>query len=524
MRSVCARIISVIATLGLGGLAVTVAPSASVAASTRSFEGSFAANRTNLQLRYDASSSHYLGTLRLGSDVFPVDGSVATDTFTGRYLQNAQPVPLKATLAADILTVTYGGTSETLRRVVTAGSSRSTTTPKISARSISPSGFVFKATDGPRSAFPIPLPGGGGGSGGGQIPLPNPNPNPVPAPKTGKAAAKVSPLARAGMRLTFFLGSSTRQTGAVPVNPNDVTASAGAGYTQVNVLDVTNGQATAEVRQYLPDSTLNTIYVTTTSTSVFPAEAGGEGYWRSPAALAATKDRAKGDETVVRLSYPLDGKTYNAIRTTFTATNSTTQQTYDLDSGVLLSYGFNGTGANGTTQVVQMLFKGARQLRLPWTGQRPGTDVTGLRSLTFTGQYTTTVDGAYSSTWSMTQDWNITKVDVASVQLEQNTTLMIGNTNPSQSKTALTTGLPSLWVDPRILGALRTGQVLDDDPITHAKVSILGTQNGMLVIGEKNEIQGGAAGYDMRTGLISALQTQQRLGPATTTVFLQRTM
>ena len=100
MRSVCARIISVIATLGLGRLAVTVAPSASVAASTRSFEGSFAANRTNLQLRYDASSSHYLGTLRLGNDVFPVQGSVATDTFTGRYLQNAQPVPLKATLAA----------------------------------------------------------------------------------------------------------------------------------------------------------------------------------------------------------------------------------------------------------------------------------------------------------------------------------------------------------------------------------------------------------------------------------------
>ena len=522
MRSICARVISAIATLGLSGLTVTGAPSASVAASAQSFEGSFAANRTNLQLRYDASTSHYLGTLRLGSDVFPVDGKVATNTFTGRYLQNAQTVPLKATLAADILTVTYGGISETLRRVVTVGSNGSSTTPKISARSISPSGFTFKATDGTRSAFPIPIPGGGGG-GGGQIPLPNPNPNPVPAPKNGKAAAKISPLARAGMRLTFFLGSSTRQTGGVPINPNDVTASAGAGYTQVNVLDVTNGQATAEVRQYLPDSTLNTVYATTTTTSVFPAEAGGEGYWRSPAALAATKDRAKGDETVVRLSYPLDGKTYNAIRTTFKATNSTTQQTYDLDSGVLLSYGFNGTGANGTTQVVQMLFKGARQLRLPWTGERPGPDVTGLRSLSFNGQYTTAVDNAYASTWSMTQDWNITKVDAASVQLEQNTTLMIGNTNPSESKTTLTVGLASLWVDPKVLGTLRTGQVLDDDPITHARVSILGTQNGMLVIGEKNEIQGGAVGYDMRTGIISALQTQQRLGPGTTTVFLQRT-
>ena len=156
MRSICARVISAIATLGLSGLTVTGAPSASVAASAQSFEGSFAANRTNLQLRYDASTSHYLGTLRLGSDVFPVDGKVATNTFTGRYLQNAQTVPLKATLAADILTVTYGGISETLRRVVTVGSNGSSTTPKISARSISPSGFTFKATDGTRSAFPIP--------------------------------------------------------------------------------------------------------------------------------------------------------------------------------------------------------------------------------------------------------------------------------------------------------------------------------------------------------------------------------
>ncbi len=511
MKSVCIRIISLIAPIGLGVVSVAASPSVSVAATARPFEGSFSSGKVTLQLRYESSSTHYVGALIVGTDLFPVDGAVTGTSFNGQYVRNARPVALKATLSGDVVTLVYNRTTESLRRVATTPDS--TTTIAGGGSPTTSIGLNAPANQS-RGAFPVVPPTAEGGT---------------KLTATPKAGAKTAPkatlatVAKAGMRLTFFLGSSTTQRGAVPVNPNDVTSSAGAGYVQVNVLDVTNGQATTEVRQYLPDSTLNSVYSATVTAGVVSAENGGDGYWRSPAALAAMKDQPKGDETIVRLSYPLDGTTYNAIRITTTATNSTVQNTYDLDSGVLLSYGFNGTGANGSAQVVQMLFKGARQLRLPWIGQRPTPNVTGLKRLSFSGQYATTVDNAYSSTSPMTQDWDITKVDVASVQFVQSTTLTLPNTPPNQSKNNQVYALSNVWISPKILGALRAGQVLDEDPITKAQVKVFGSQNGTMVVGEQNAIQAGAAAYDLKTGIVTALQTQLRIGIGTTTVFIQRT-
>jgi hypothetical protein len=503
MKSICIRIISLIAPIGLGVVSVAASPSVSVAATAQPFEGTFSSAKVTLQLRYEASTSHYVGALMVGNDLFPVDGTVAGTSFNGQYVRNARPVALKATLAGDVVTLVYNKTTESLRRLATTTDATTTI-----------AGGGSPSTNQSRGAFPVLPPTAEGGT------------KLTATPKTGAKTAQKATLAtvaKAGMRLTFFLGSSTTQRGAVPVNPNDVTSSAGAGYVQVNVLDVTNGQATTEVRQYLPDSTLNSVYAATTTAGVVSAENGGDGYWRSPAELAAIKDQPKGDETVVRLSYPLDGTTYNAIRITTKANASTVQNTYDLDSGVLLSYGFNGTGANGSAQVVQMLFKGARQLHLPWIGQQPAPNMTGLKRLSFSGQYATTVDNSYSMTSPMTQDWDITKVDVASVQFVQSTTLTLPNAAPNQSKNNLVFALSALWISPKILGSLRAGQVLDEDPITHGQVKVFGSQNGTMVIGEQNSIQAGASAYDVKTGIVSALQTQLRLGLGTTTVFLQRT-
>jgi hypothetical protein len=73
-----------------------------------------------------------------------------------------------------------------------------------------------------------------------------------------------------------------------------------------------------------------------------------------------------------------------------------------------------------------------------------------------------------------------------------------------------------------VLATLRAGMVLDDDPITGVRQSVLGVQNGMVIIGEQAAVQASAVGYDQQTGLISALQTQLRTPPATRTTLLQR--
>ena len=501
MKLICIRIMSVLAVAGIGAGSL-IAPSSMgvAAAASQPFEGMFASNKARLQLRYDVSSAHFVGSFALGNDLFPVEGTVTGSSFAGQYVRNTRSVPLKATLAGDIVNIVYNGGRDTLRRVDPASD------VGIPLPSPKPS------NESNRSAVPIFPPTADAGR-----PL-----TPTPKPVT-KAVGNVAPVAQPGMRLTFFLGSRTTGTGAVPVNPNDVPATASAGYVQVNVLDVSNDEATIEVRQYLPDTSLNSVHLVISTTSVVPMESAVDGYWRSPAALAGIKDQPTGDETVVRLNYPLDGKTYSAIRITTKAGTSTTQSTYDLVSGVLLSQGFNGTGANGSTQVVQTLFKGARQIRLPWDGQRPSPAVTGLKRLSFAGQNISTVDNSFTSTSPLTQDWEILKVGVASVQVALTTGITIGNNSPNQSKANVSIPLSGLWIAPKILGTLRTGQMLDDDPITHAKIKVFGIQNGTIAIGEQNEIQSGAAAYDLKTGLAVAFQTQLRTALGSTTVYLQRT-
>jgi hypothetical protein len=504
MKSVCIRIVSLFIAIGFGLFSVSASPTVSAAATAHPFEGTFASDTLRLQLRYDAATTRYAGSLMIGKDLFPVEGTVAGTSFTGRYVHNALPVPIKVTLAGDGVSISFNQTTASLRRI---NSTVGPTPSSALSRSASPVS--------PVSPRVVGLPQADGGAGG--VPVP------VPVPKAAGKSPKVATVVQPGMRLTFFLGSSSTQTGAVPAKPNDVTATAGAGYTQVNILDVTNGQATLEVRQYVPSTSLNTVFAATTTGSVVSAEEGGDGYWRSPAGLAAMKDQAKGDETVVRLKYPLEGTNYNAIRITTKTATSTMQNTYDLDSGVLLSYGFNGTGANGSAQVVQMLFKSARQVRFPWIGQRPTAAVTGLKRLRFSGQYVTTVDSAYTSTSPLTQDWDVSKVDGASVQMLQTTTLTLPGAAPNQTKANQVVALSGMWIDPKILASLRAGQVLDDDPITHGRMKVLGSQNGTLVISEQNEIQAGASAYDLKSGLVTALQSQLRNGIGTTTVYLQRT-
>ena len=261
----------------------------------------------------------------------------------------------------------------------------------------------------------------------------------------GGRRAGAAPLVQAGMRLTFWAGTSAVAGAQGPLQPDAngnwqdpatgkryaQGASASMGYQQVNIEDVVDGRAIVDVRHYLVDAATNAVTNYKTEGYEFSPQSGGD-YWISPKQLASMVETGTGT-TVHRLAYPLNGHAYNAIRITTKAipgaTTGGTQRTYDLDTGVLLSYGSSymapGTRSDGnggvvdsgsTPYLVQIFLVGMRLTTLPWIGERAGPEVQAQRRATFSGTYTTTFEGVPPTTARLTQQWDISKADESTLR------------------------------------------------------------------------------------------------------------
>lgn len=361
------------------------------------------------------------------------------------------------------------------------------------------------------------------------------------------------PLVQAGMRLTFWAGTSAVAGAQGPLQPDAngnwqdpatgkryaQGASASMGYQQVNIEDVVDGRAIVDVRHYLVDAATNAVTNYKTEGYEFTPQSGGD-YWISPKQLASMVETGTGN-TVHRLAYPLNGHTYNAIRITtkaiLGATTGGTQRTYDLDTGVLISYGSSymapGTRSDGNGGVVdsgstpylaQIFLVGMRLTTLPWIGERAGPEVQAQRRATFSGTYTTTFEGVPPTTARLTQQWDISKADAVSVTMRISTQLDPGSgIAPRADVVDRLAGIATIWIDPQVLRGLRRGQVLDEDPVTKIRITVLGVQDATMFFGEEGTLQTSSTGFDLRTGLMTAVQVQTRNGPGTITVLLRRT-
>ncbi len=264
------------------------------------------------------------------------------------------------------------------------------------------------------------------------------------------------------------------------------------------------------------------MWPTRTDTLALPVTDGGD-LWRSPKALAALPDGDAGGITVNRLPYPLGGKTYRAIRLTQGAAPNVEQHTFDRDTGMLLVWSTSSVGKDGARTNAIMDFQTMRQTKLPWNGKDSEDALARLRTVNWAGTYTLAVDGAYASTFRITQRWEVTRAEPFALQVRESTAIDYGDgRRPDPVESVRSFGHYQVWLDPALLASLRKGQVLDEDRLTGLRLSVLGTQSGMLIIGEQGAIMQSAAGYDLRTGYLKAVQTQQRNAPGTTTVYLER--
>jgi hypothetical protein len=335
-------------------------------------------------------------------------------------------------------------------------------------------------------------------------------------PATGGAAV-VPPFLKVGMRMTFELTSSS----SPPAGSKDGPSGARSIH-QVTITGAAEGRAAAEVRSMLSPLGERGVTSYSSETKLIDPAAQAE-YWSTPRLLAALQTGNRNGVDTRRVSYPLNGVTYRAIRITTTGDGRTEQSTYDLDTGLLIIWGMEATLRDGTRQLAQLRFVRMRQVALPWIGQQPGQTVLGLRSATWRGTYTVSVDNAYELTSPMTQTWDVIRSDALSITLKETTRIDLQGGAPQKSESTRVFSIASVWIDPTVLRRLRAAQVLDDDPVTELRTSVLNADSNVVVLIERGAVQSVATAYDLRTGLLSAVQLQQRLSPGTTTIFLQRT-
>ena len=400
----------------------------------------------------------------------------------------------------------------------------------------------------PRQAPPPPGPGPMPGPQGDRT-MPSPGGPPVganvAAPAWMKPGARASfwagsaSIASAGQILVpdpegNWVSKSTGQKFAAADNPG----AGGAGYQQFTIANMTGDTVVADFKQYLWNPETRACTIAIASGSVVSMRDGGE-LWQPPAKLAAMQPGNANGVRIVKGPYPLNGKTYNAVSICTATDSGGTRYCYDLDSGLLLSFGSATTGAGGmtpgpngqsgwaagNTMIVQILFVGVRQTNLPWTGQQAPRDLAQVRAVDFAGTYATAVANAGQVTWPLTIHWDVTKVDEISLQLRTTMKVDYGNNGmPQQPAVADRAGGTSLlWVDPRALAQLRPGQVLDEDPVTNIKTTVAGGENGMIAVMEEGATEKSVMAYNQQTGMVQAMSLQTQNGLGTTVIQVQRT-
>lgn len=402
-----------------------------------------------------------------------------------------------------------------------------------------------------------PFPPGpeGGNSGVSQHSSLRPGLDPMVSGMPGAANMKAPPSLRPGMRLTFWLGTadvigSPGQSTLRP-DPNgrwkdkdgktyseDVTPTGGGavGFTVIDVIAVTD-QAVAMVSTQFQDDGTMSPPVATNSISFICHPSGCE-YWIHPQLLAQVQPGQYGGVNFLRGPYQSNGQTVDALMIQVRTANSSSHNVYDMKTGFNLTMSarmqskkkqnnFNPATGQVTpgqrtdaTLVVSQL-RGVRQVQVPWLAAGTPPETPG-RALRYRGQQSLDMGMGYPTSSPMNATITAKHVDGAIIQYEQVMEMPQSGGGPFRSMKYCAAGqIGSMTMHPQALSALRSGQEIDNDPITRTRTFVehVGqNQMGQSVIAITEKGQSGFRRwvYDSNTGvLLEAVHQYSMGGPST---------
>jgi hypothetical protein len=390
---------------------------------------------------------------------------------------------------------------------------------------------------------PPPLPGAGG-------PPPMPGAGaPPPLPGSGAPATVLQP----GTRLVWYGSSASIPGERQQLEPNEngewvnkatgqhyheyeTPGPAGAGYAVIDVLAAGEAGYLMGVSSFLihTDAGNATTLIDANGMTAGPDNVAD--YWVSPTRLAALSDTNIGGTRVLHMPYTLAGRTYRAIRLQVESAGWS-QTTYDLDTGLMIVASSTAQGGPvlirdpngqltqgaGSTIMTYSQIAGLRQTNLPGRGSVFPDAVRGLHTILYRGSRGIVMSGSSMQVppSPMEVRYEITANSGLFLNARVNVSGFMGGAGSTTDRIVPAGTIGSIWMDPSRLGNFGQNQLIDQDPITGVQIMAVGRMNGLVIFSARTSLGQSTFGYDLRSGMLSATDARQLVGPATDITQLQ---
>ena len=304
--------------------------------------------------------------------------------------------------------------------------------------------------------------------------------------------------------------------------------SGGAGFTQIDIIEITPTAVVMDLRSYLGDGQV-TSPVLHSVTGLISHPSGCD-FFVHPRLLAELRPGTWNGMRVMKAPYAVNGSTYDAVLIQLgTRGGASSHYVYDLETGLLLSSGACSTssstqtafdpgsgryhpGTSTNSMITTNRFIATRRVELPWAGQQMPPWVSQVNGLRFEGEQRVDMNtGMNLPGTGLTCETAIGRRDASFVELNVATSTppndfgMAGETTRIV-RFAAPTQVGGVWMSPASLSGLQQGTVLDQDPITGYRtvVEFAGrSQNGqsVVVITEAGQTASQQWVYDARSGM-----------------------
>ena len=302
-------------------------------------------------------------------------------------------------------------------------------------------------------------------------------------------------------------------------NPEDMPSAAGEAYTQTDVLAVEPGKVVLSTTMYPID-------LMTRGFGINPLggyngqSAAVDGAWVHPSLLQDLVTSGYDDQLILRGPYTLGGKVYDTVSFLYRGPGSWQDSTYDGATGALLATNTRVEGnpspvhgpfddPQGNVQLSYTRLAGVRNVIVPGLGAPVPGWVAPSSTLTYSGSATVVnpMDPSAVFSWPVQATVTFGEVGATWATFTSHSVVDYGGYQQPTDSAGTTGSTGVYWYDPSSLATMQTGQVLDQDPITGASVTVDSADGGAVSL--LTEMNGASLrlGYDSASGALVTMET-----------------
>lgn len=243
------------------------------------------------------------------------------------------------------------------------------------------------------------------------------------------------------------------------------------------------------------------------------AAPGAGDFWFSPNVLENAESGASDTFIVARLPMTVEGVEYNVVRM---QSNTVTDEgrgeevwAFDTETGILVFYRqalYRNDGSQRSSTIASLISQ--RRLRLPWrSGTVPQWVEAGLE-MEFSGSQVLGT-GSSAVPLPLASTSRITRVGALWSEHVQQVSLYGRDAGGSISATGTMQLFGGSWLSPEAIKVLKTGLVLDEDPLSGIQVSVVQANRQRIVLASEGQGHTTQLTYNARNGRLVAIYQEQ---------------